>query len=318
MKIIYERGQLKKLNFKNPVLAIGIFDGVHLGHQLVIKRTVEEAKRINGTSIVLTFFPHPQHILKPGPNLALLIPLEERLRLINELKVDVCIVVNFTKNFAAFSAEDFVRDFIINKIKPLVIFVGADFNFGKDRQGDVEMLSRMGILHGFETVKIAPLKILGMPISSTLIRKLINKCEFAKASLFLGRPISVLGKVIKGKGLGRILGFPTANIVCLNQAIPPAGVYAVKVILKKRKLLGMVFNIGLQQPNKKKLKANLEVHIFDFCKNLYGRELNIEFYEKIRSVKKFKKQDSLIKQIEEDAKRVKKFFLHFKLPPNSS
>jgi riboflavin kinase/FMN adenylyltransferase len=307
MKIIYGSGRIKKLNLLKPVLAIGIFDGVHLGHKLIIKSAVKKAREINGTSVVMTFYPHPENVLNNQNKLALLVSLKHRLKLIEELKVDVCIVINFTKRFADFSAKEFVYRFIAENIKPRIIYIGGNFNFGKNKIGKFGLLRTMGNQLGFKVMKIAPLKISGSIVSSTLIRGLIRKGKLGRASLFLGRQVSVLGKVIRGKGIGRILGFPTANVFCQQEVMPSPGVYAIKAAMDKRKFLGMAFNVGaLSSINK--IKANLEAHLFNLNKNIYGQEIEIEFYKKIRSVKRFKKQQSLKKQIENDAKEVKKYF----------
>lgn len=309
MKTIYDNGQFKGLKFKNPVLAIGVFDGVHRGHQHIIRKTISAAKKIGGTSIILTFYPHPEHVLKKIKYPDLLASLNYRLKLIAALKADVCIVINFTKKFSDFSAEEFIINFILKKFKPRYIFVGSDFVFGKNRSGNIEFLKKLGSLYGFKTIKVKPLKINGKIISSTLIRSLIKKGDLQEAGLLLGRSVSVSGTVKRGKGVGRILGFPTANISNLGQAIVPSGVYAVKVVLKNKKFLGMAFNVRVSDRFKnKKIKANLEVHIFNFRKNIYGQEIEVEFYKKMRNVKKFKEIHSLKRQIENDAKEVKKFF----------
>lgn len=309
MKIIYDIGRIKK--FKRPVLAIGVFDGLHLGHRFVIKKTVKQAKRIRGISIVMTFYPHPNHVLRPARYLPFLVSLKHRLKLIESLKVDVCIVVDFTKNFSNLSAQDFVERFIIKNIRPQEIFVGSNFTFGKSRGGHVGLLKKLGDFYGFKTREIAPFKLSGKIISSTLIRSLIKKGNLKKAGLFLGRPVSILGKVIKGEKRGRVLGFPTANISVSFEVMPYSGVYAVKIVFKKRKFLGIAF-IRKQSPFKKNLKSALEVHIFNFKENLYGQEIEVEFYKKIRPEKRFKNSDALKKQIENDAQEVKKIFSHFK------
>ena len=205
-----------------------------------------------------------------------------------------------------------MNNFIIKKINPKTIYVGDNFNFGSNKSGDVELLERMGRRLGFRAVKIRHLKISGRIISSTLIRSLIRGGNLARASLFLGRPVSVFGEVIKGKGVGRILGFPTANVFCPQEAMPSPGVYAIKSIINGRKLLGMAFHIGAFAYSKKnKIKANLEAHLFNFNNNLYGEEIEIEFYKRIRPIKRFKNQDYLKKQIENDAREVRKFFRSF-------
>ncbi len=309
MKVIYEIGRIKK--FKNPVLAIGVFDGLHLGHQLVIKKVVRTAKKIRGTSVVLTFFPHPHPVLTDAKNFPLLISLKQRLGLIENLGVDVCIVVNFTKDFSNLTASDFVKDFLIKKINPREIFVGSDFAFGKDKSGNAELLERLGRSYGFKTRQIPPFKIGGRVVSSTLIRGLITKGELKKASLFLGRPVTILGRVVKGKGKGRVLGFPTANIYPSFKVMPKSGVYAVKMILKKRKFPGMAFIRNSPKPA-------FEVHIFNFREDIYSEEIEVEFYNKIRTIKRFKKPDSLKKQIEDDEKKARKFFRKIHSAANTS
>jgi riboflavin kinase/FMN adenylyltransferase len=187
--------------------------------------------------------------------------------------------------------------------------VGTGFTFGKRRSGNVKLLERLGDFHGFKIREIAPFKLSGKIVSSTLIRSLIKKGKLSTARLFLGRPVSILGKVIKGKGLGRILGYPTANISILNEAAPPSGVYAVKVIFNKIKLPGMAF-INSEPQNKRGIRRTvLEVHIFNFNKNIYGKGIETEFYKKIRAKKTFKRLNFLKKQIESDSIIVKKFFL---------
>jgi len=310
MKVIYGIGRIKKFN--NPVLAIGVFDGLHRGHQLIIKKVVRSAKKVRGTSIVLTFHPHPNHVLKNRKKFPLLVSLEQRLKLIENLGIDVSIVVNFSKDFSSLSAEDFVKNFLIKKIKPREVFVGSDFAFGKDKSGNAELLRRLGEVYGFKTRQIPPLKISAQVISSTLIRNLISSGQLDKASLFLGRRVSVLGRVVKGRGIGRILGFPTANIYPSSDVLPPSGVYAVKMVLNKRKLSGMAFI------RNSFLKPAFEVHAFNFRKNIYSQEIEVEIYNRIRAAKRFKKLDSLKRQIKDDEKEVRKFFLQLHSPPNTS
>lgn len=307
MKVIYGIGNINKV-FKNPVVTIGIFDGVHLGHRFIIKKAIEQAKKINGTSIVMTFFPHPNHILKPKKYLPFLVSLNHRIKFIKQLAPDFVIVIEFTESFSRLSPEEFVKRFIVDRIKPKIVLVGSDFTFGRNRRGDIYQLKKFGKKYNFLTEIIPPVKIGKRVASSTLIRKLIRQGNLFRAKKLLGKPVTILGKVISGKRMGAILGFPTANIHYYNEIIPPKGVYAVKVIYKGKYLPAMA-NIGIK-PSFEGVarKINLEVHLFNFKKNIYGKELEIEFYKKIREEKRFATRSSLRERLKKDEMIIKKFF----------
>ncbi|MFA5287634.1 MAG: hypothetical protein WC394_05155, partial [Candidatus Omnitrophota bacterium] len=200
MKIIYGLNNIGKL--KKPVLAMGVFDGVHRGHKEILKAAVKKAHKIKGRSVVLTFWPHPQRQKS-------LYSLEHRLRLISELGVDLCIVVNFSRNFSEIKAKDFIKNTLVDKIWAKYIYVGNDFKFGKNTEGGLILLNNLGKIYGFKSKGFKIIKSGGKPISSTLIRSLIKNGEIRKAQGLLGRPVSILGTVIRGSALGRILGFPT-------------------------------------------------------------------------------------------------------------
>ncbi|HOX54514.1 MAG: bifunctional riboflavin kinase/FAD synthetase [Candidatus Omnitrophica bacterium] len=309
MKVYYGIGQFKS-KISKPILAIGIFDGVHLGHQYIIKKIVRESLRTNGASVVLTFFPHPYHILKPKRYLPLLISLEHRLKLLADLGVDVCIVQDFTTQFAGIHKNEFIRDFLFRKLKPVEIFVGKDFTFGRRKSGNVKLLYKLSDTYNYKTRVVSPIIIDGKRISSTFIRKLIISGNLKTAARFLGRPVSIFGRIIKGSRRGKILGFPTANIDYRHEILPPRGVYAVRLNLDKEKLFG-VANLGFRpsfEKSNKKNKVVAEVYIFDFDKNIYGRTAELEFIKRIRAEKKFKNRQHLIYQIEQDIKKAKQFF----------
>lgn len=305
MKVIYGIGRIKE-RFKNPVVTIGVFDGVHLGHQRLLRRVVCEAKKLDGTSIVITFHPHPSHVLSPRRELPLLISLKERLRLLRESGIAVCVVAKFSKNFSRMRAKDFVNKYLIAKLHPVGVLVGSDFVFGSDQKGDLRFELKIK--------RVPPKKICGRVISSTLIRNLLRKSALAKASQLLNRPLLVRGKVERGSGKGRGFGFPTANIRNFDGILMPRGAYAVRVTLAKRSYYGMAF-IGRRPAFVTKDRTiSLEVNIFDFKRNILGREIAVEFLKKIRAEKKIADVDSLIKQLKLDRQSAKKIIQSRKTP----
>ncbi len=291
MKII--NGINKIIRFKKPVLAMGVFDGVHRGHKEILKAAIEKAHEVKGTSLALTFWPHPQ---REGS----LYSLEHRLRLIAELGIDICVVVNFSRHFSDTKAQDFIKNILVNKIHAEYIYVGNDFKFGKNTEGDLDLLNSLGKVYGYKVKGFKIIKSGGKPISSTLIRSLIKNGEIEKAQGLLDRPVSILGTVIRGTALGRILGFPTANIDPHHEVIPAMGIYAVKVILGKNKLKGVCY-IG-KKPTVifRNKKVNIEVYILNFDKNIYGKYLELQFVKMIRKDKKFPSLALLANQIKID------------------
>jgi riboflavin kinase/FMN adenylyltransferase len=309
MKVIYGIGRIKK-RFRAAVVTIGIFDGVHRGHKYIIKETIKRARQLKGTSMVLTFDPHPVNVLRPRNYLPLLISLEHRIRLFKALKVDVVIVERFSKRFSRLTPGEFIKNLFLKKIDPKEILVGSGFTFGRDACGDTDSLRKMGDLCNFRIREISPLKIGRRVISSTLIRRLIQEGKLKDASRCLGREVSLLGKVMGGKRKARVLGFPTANIYPCGEVTPPAGVYATRVIFNNKKFDSMTF-VGRSPTFETKIDtmcADIEVHIFDFNKKIYNRYIEIEFLKKIRKPRKFNSQDSLREQIKKDELAVRHFF----------
>jgi len=284
MKII-KNIKAKKITSKSAV-AVGVFDGVHRGHQVILNKVVKEAKKRKLKSVVITFSLHPAKMLY-GKNAPLMLSsLEHRLNLISQAGVDACILINFDKNFARTKAESFIKNILVNKTGIKVLVIGKGFKFGAGTTGDMRLLEFLGKKYRFKIFAINNLKYKNNVISSTLIRKLIAMGKLKDASLLLGRRVSVLGKVVKGFRIGRTIGIPTANIDPHNEAIPPDGIYAVKVIYGKKLYKGVV-NIG-RNPTIAVLKNRvIEVHIFNFSRNIYGKDIEILFYKKIRNEKKF-------------------------------
>jgi len=232
MKVIHGINKIRK--FRKPVVALGVFDGVHLGHRSILKAVVDKARSIKGTSIVVTFWPHPQ---KEGS----IYSLEHRLRLIGGIGVDTCIVISFNKRFAQIQADNFIRDILVNKIGAQHIYIGCNFRFGRKAEGDLKTLEKLSSICNFKVKAFDIVKINNQPISSTYIRRLITRGELNSAGKLLSRPVSVLGTVIKGSSLASRLGFPTANINPHHEVLPPSGIYAVSVIFNNNKLKGVCY-----------------------------------------------------------------------------
>ncbi|MBP9854089.1 MAG: bifunctional riboflavin kinase/FAD synthetase [Candidatus Omnitrophica bacterium] len=310
MKVIYGIGKAEK-KYRKAVLAIGVFDGVHVGHQKLIKKAVERAKVKRGQTIVMTFAPHPVKVLRPEIYLPYITSIPHRLQLIESLGVDVCIVVRFTKSFAQLSPENFIQRYLVDHIRPEEILVGEEFRFGRNREGTIETFQQAGAKLGFTADPMKSVKGLNGKIGSSAIRKLIAAGNISEAAQYLGRFVSLLGKVIKGDGRGKKIGFPTANIMLDDEVLPPLGVYVVLVKLDHQTFKGMA-NVG-HRPSFKDQGSpiTLEVHIFDFDKNIYGKNILIEFVEKIREEKKFPNVDSLTSQLSKDAAISKKILAKY-------
>ncbi|PIP21128.1 MAG: bifunctional riboflavin kinase/FMN adenylyltransferase [Candidatus Omnitrophica bacterium CG23_combo_of_CG06-09_8_20_14_all_40_11] len=302
MKVIYGITKIRK--FAKPVVALGVFDGVHLGHRRILKVVADKAKRIKGTSIAVTFWPHPQKEKS-------IYSLEHRLRLISEVGIDTCIVIGFNKRFSQIPAEDFIRDILVNKIGAQYIYVGRNFRFGKQARGDFKTLNRLSHIYNFKLKLFDIIKINNQPISSTYIRRLITRGKLNAAGKLLSRPVSVLGTVIRGTSLASRLGFPTANIDPHHEVLLPSGIYAVSVIFNHKNFQGVCY-IGSKPTLKRQIEKHIEVYIFNFRKNIYGKYLEVQFIKKIRNERKFRSPESLIKQVKKDISAVKRLFsLHF-------
>jgi riboflavin kinase/FMN adenylyltransferase len=279
---------------------IGIFDGVHRGHQRILRRLIREAKRLKRKSLVVTFYPHPRKVLNPGLKTPLLISLEHRLRLIEDMGVDFLLIIKFTKRFSQVKAEDFMDKVLIQELNIKALVVGENFLFGNREKGSLSLLKRMSRRHGFHLTSVRPVKMKKDFISSTRIRHAIERGDLKNASLMLGRPVTILGTVIRGKRVGRKLGFPTANIDPHHEAIPPKGVYNVDVRVQKKIYKKAVLNIGTRPTFGKAKEPTIELHILDFKRDIYKKDVEIIFKRRIREEKRFSSVEALREQIQRD------------------
>ncbi len=298
MEIFYRSKHFKR-TFKNPVLTIGNFDGVHLGHQRIFRLVREKAREIGGQSIVYTFDPHPVQELAPERKPLLITTPEEKVRLIEEQGIDTLIVAKFTREYAAQTAEEFVKEVLYDEIKIRHIFVGHDFTFGKGRLGNIALLMELGKKYGFHAEMVEAVRVDGLVVSSTRIRQLVALGEMREAAKLLGRPYVLRGEVIHGHGRGsKKLGFPTANIRPTGELIPKPGIYAVWVLCGDQRYPGVV-NLGWN-PTFQDQKFSVEVHILDFHRDIYGELLGLEFVERLRDERAFTGPEELIAQIKKD------------------
>ncbi|BAU27718.1 FMN adenylyltransferase /riboflavin kinase [Aneurinibacillus soli] len=296
-------------DFEAPpcVLAMGYFDGVHLGHRRVIQKAIDEAKVQGVASAVMTFYPHPREVLGQSGYTQYLSPLDEKLRLFEAAGVDIAYVVHFDISFAAIYPEDFIDEFLMT-LSPRHVVVGFDYTFGHRGKGTVLTLKEQA--HGrYDIDVIAPVNKFGEKISSTLIREYLYQGNIIEATQFLGRPYRVHGTVIHGEKRGRTIGFPTANVqLAAPYIVPRNGVYGVRVWLDGIPYNG-VMNVGIKPTfeNERKEKS-LEAHLFEFSDDIYGRTLDVEFLFFIREEQKFSGIDALVARIQQDVAEAKKQF----------
>ena len=282
------------------ILTIGTFDGVHVGHQKIIKALVKEAHNKKLLANVLTFFPHPRMVLQKNSQIKLIDTLAEKEDFLRKLGVDTLIIHPFSKEFSRLSALEFTRDILVNQLKISELFIGYDHRFGKNREATVADLTSFGKTYDFKVNIIPAQDVSAITVSSTKIRTAISDGDFIKVVDFLGRFFKLSGTVTKGQSLGRTINFPTANLLIDSQhkIIPPKGVYLVSIFHHQNQYYGMM-NIGTR-PTLNGDKQTIEVHIFEFDKNIYDSTLTIHFIEKIRDEQKFESLDALKKQLIKD------------------
>ncbi len=302
MKVYKGLEKFEKL--QNAVVTTGTFDGVHQGHQKILSRLIEVAKKNKGESVLLTFFPHPRMVLQPDSDLKLINTIDEKIELLREVGIDHLIIHPFTREFSRTTSLEFVRDLLVNKIGTTKLVIGYDHHFGRNREGSFEHLKEFGPIYGFEVEEISVQDVDNVNVSSTKIRKALEEGEVDVAASYLGHSFFIEGTVVHGQKVGRELGFPTANIDVENpyKLIPQNGIYAVKVQSGEKVYKGML-NIGLRPTIEFSEKLTIEVHLFDFNEDLYGKRLHISFVKRIRSEKKFENKEALIAEMRKDKVR---------------
>jgi riboflavin kinase / FMN adenylyltransferase len=290
------------------VATVGNFDGIHLGHQALINRVKEAAKKSHRKSVVMTFDPHPMRVLFPERGLKNIFDLEDRVRIFKELGIDALVVEPFSRELSQLEPAAFFEDLLLSRLKAGSLLVGHDFNFGKNRSGTLEVLEGLCKSHSVSLEVVPPLRMDGIVISSTEIRRQIQSGQVEKASVFLGRPFYLRGLVEKGAGRGRKIGFPTANLFTQAELIPKNGVY-VTLAEVRGKQFKSVTNIGNNPTFQEKTRrpVQIETHILQFNEQIYGEELKVSFLGYLREEMKFKSVGDLVKQIAADAKKAGEF-----------
>lgn len=313
MKIYNHIDEFKKIH--NAVVTIGTFDGVHIGHQKIISRLQEVAKKKKGETVILTFFPHPRMILHPDDlNIKLISSMNEKADKLSALGIDHLIITPFTRDFSNLSPEDYIKEILVDKIGTRHIIIGYDHRFGKDRKGGLTELQNFASDFEFDVEEIPEQDINDVTVSSTKIRNAILSGDVETAAEFLGYTFQLSGKVIKGDQLGRVLGFPTANLFIEEnyKLVPSDGIYAVSVEMKaidsdSKSAFGMAY-IG-HRPTINGMSRNIEVNIFDFNEDIYGQTIRVNFLDYLRGDEKFKSLEDLKIQLEKDEQAARKILL---------
>jgi len=302
---------IKNFHAQNPVITIGTFDGVHLGHVKIFDKLKEKAKELGGESVVVTFWPHPRFVLgKSADDVKMINTLDEKIKLIGEQGIEHLVIIRFTKTFAKLTSCDFIKQYLYEKLHIKGLIVGYDHHFGKDRDGSFEVLKSCAEQYHFFIEKVAPYTLNDEIISSTLIRKAIKEGEVEKANQYLAKKYFFSGEIIAGKKIGRNIGFPTANIKLSEnyKLLPGCGVYAVEIDLKGVRYYGML-NIGYRPTiNTDKTNRSIEVHILDFKGDIYNQQIRVYFYKKIRNEIKFHNLERLKQQLIKDKVVISKYF----------
>ena len=300
MQVYHQISELSGLT--NSIVTIGTFDGVHLGHQKIIKRLVELKNKQGGEIVVFTFDPHPRKVLFPEQkDLKLITLTEEKCEVLKHFGVDHVLVFPFTKEFSQMQANDYIVDVIVKGLKTKTLVIGYDHRFGSNREGSIETLKQFATTHQFNVEEIPAQEINQLNVSSTRIRRAIEEGDVLVANDFLGYSFFITGKVVKGKQLGRTIGYPTANISIGNEdkLIPKIGVYAVNVLIGKQSYKGML-NIGTNPTTDLDNIIKIEVNIFDFDQDIYGERVKVEFVKRIRNEEKFANLDELKQALAND------------------
>lgn len=311
MNIFYDFEELK--NIPNPVLTIGTFDGVHLGHQKIVKHLNDEAKKHGGESVLFTFFPHPRMVLYPDSHGVKLIQTqEEKLMKLEKMGLQNIIIYPFTMEFSRLTALEFVRDFLVNKLQVKQMVIGYDHQFGKNREGTIDYLRSISETYDFGVTEIGAREIDEVNVSSTKIRNAVKLGDIETANSYLGEQFEMNATVVHGKGIGKGIGFATANLELGNdlKLIPANGVYIVDIILQDKRIFNGMLNIGTNPTISQNNVQTLEVHLLDFNEDLYGQKIEVRFLKRLREEVKFTSIDNLINQIKEDEAVTRVFMAH--------
>lgn len=295
----------------NPVLTIGTFDGVHIGHQKIINQLNREAKKIGGESVLFTFYPHPRMVLYPDTHGLKLIQTQvEKLDKLRRMGLKNIIIHPFTKDFSRLTALEFVRDYLVNRLHVKKLVIGYDHQFGKNREGSIDFLRSVSDTYGFEVVEIPAMEIDDVNVSSTKIRNAIIGGDVDKVSRFLGEPFELHGRVVQGQALGRQIGFPTANIDIESDVklLPKSGVYAVNVLLTDGSIQEGMMNIGRKPTVSESQSVSIEVHLFDYNQDIYDQYVTVQLLSRFRDEQKFESVFDLKEQLNKDEITIRNFF----------
>ena len=292
---------------KNPVVTVGTFDGVHLGHQKILNKLEKIAEKIDGETVLLTFEPHPRKVLFKNQTLKLINTLEEKINLLDTYGLDHLVIYPFTQEFSNLSARSYIEELLIKKLKTHTLVIGYDHHFGNDRQGNIELLKKVKNDFGFKLAEISAHEIDEIKVSSTKIRSAITTGKIALVKNYSGKHFHFSGKIVKGEGIGKKLNHPTANIKIQDsdKIIPANGVYAIKCCINNAQIYG-VMNIGNRPTVDNNETTTIECHLFNWSKDIYGEIMEIEVVDKIRNEVKFPSLDMLKSQIELDCIKAQK------------
>ncbi|MBV9642199.1 MAG: bifunctional riboflavin kinase/FAD synthetase [Verrucomicrobia bacterium] len=289
-------------------LAIGVFDGLHIGHQAVIGRALESSRQFGGSAVVVTFDPHPVQVLRPEKAPRLLTSTRHKLKILERLGVDAMLLLEFTLEFSKTPPEVFIHRLVRAANRLCQICVGREWAFGANRSGSIQLLEELAPELGFQVTSVAPVLVDQRVVSSTLVRTAVECGDLESAANYLGRDFTILGTVAEGRKLGRRLGFPTANLRAHNELFPPNGVYAAKALLRENEYSGVV-NIGIRPTIENETGERLlEVHLFDFDQQIYGEDLEVAFLQYLRPEQKFSGLDELKAQIQQDARNARRIY----------
>ena len=302
-----------KRELRRPVLTIGNFDGLHVGHRAIMRTVVARARDLGGEAVVYTFEPHPRKVLRPDRPPQLLTTLDQKIELLQEMGIDIAIFEPFDREFAAIEPSTFVSEYIHRRIRPMEVFVGYDFRFGRDREGSMRLLTEMGPRLGFSVTIVPEVTIDGRDVNSTRIRELLSEGNVRETQRLLGRPFCTRGIIVEGQRRGRTLGFPTANISPQNEVLPGAGVYAgwARFVDDGDPARGVeipsLMNVGRRPTFNDDMSFVAEAHLIDFEGDVYGRRIDLTFERRLRAERKFAGPEELKVQIAKDVAEARRW-----------